>query len=126
MDHLTPNERSLNMSKIRSENTKPERIVRSLLHSMGYRFRLHIKDLPGKPDIVLKKLNTIFLVNGCFWHNHKNCKRSNIPKSNQEYWKIKIQKNIARDKRNIDELQKMGWRVIVIWECQTKNTEKIQ
>ena len=114
------------MSKIRSGDTKPEIIVRSLLHVMGYRFRLHQKKLPGKPDIVLRRFNTVIFVNGCFWHNHKNCKRSNIPKSNRAYWERKIHKNVARDKKNIKELGRMGWTVIVIWECQVKNAEKIK
>lgn len=108
-DHLTKEKRSWNMSRIRSKNTKPEIIVRSLLHRAGYRFRLHRKDLPGKPDIVLPKYKTVIFVHGCFWHRHKGCKRSNIPKSNKEYWIPKIQKNTKRDKIHYKSLIKDGW-----------------
>jgi|TARA_B100001971_G_C17878675_1_gene376939 DNA mismatch endonuclease (patch repair protein) len=113
------------MSAIRSKNTKPEAVVRSLLFALGYRYRLHRKDLPGKPDIVLKKHNTIIFVHGCFWHHHKNCRRANWPKSNQEYWLPKIQRNIERDKIHIRKLKKEGWEVLVIWECQIKNMDKL-
>ena len=126
IDHLNPSKRSWNMSRIRSKNTNPEKVVRALLHSQGYRFRLHRKDLPGKPDIVLKKYNTVILVNGCFWHQHKSCKRANIPKSNKEYWIPKIERNKKRDKRNIKEIKNLGWRVMVVWECEVKkNPHKI-
>ena len=110
------------MSRIRSKNTNPEKVVRTLLHSQGYRFRLHLKGLPGKPDIVLKKYNTVILVNGCFWHQHKSCKRANIPKSNKEYWIPKIERNKKRDKRNIKEIKSLGWRVMVLWECEIKKS----
>tara|TARA_B100000315_G_C14577397_1_gene588600 strand:+ start:258 stop:638 length:381 start_codon:yes stop_codon:yes gene_type:complete len=113
------------MSAIRSKNTKPEAVVRSLLFALGYRYRLHRKDLPGKPDIVLKKHNTVIFVHGCFWHHHKNCRRANWPKSNQEYWLPKIQRNIERDKIHIRKLKKEGWEVLVIWECQIKNMDKL-
>ena len=126
IDHLNPSKRSWNMSRIGSKNTNPEKVVRALLHSQGYRFRLHRKDLPGKPDIVLKKYNTVILVNGCFWHQHKSCKRANIPKSNKEYWIPKIERNKKRDKRNIKEIKNLGWRVMVVWECEVKkNPHKI-
>ena len=125
-DHLSKQKRSWNMSRIRSKNTNPEKVVRTLLHSQGYRFRLHLKGLPGKPDIVLKKYNTVILVNGCFWHQHKSCKRANIPKSNKEYWIPKIERNKKRDKRNIKEIKNLGWRVMVVWECEVKkNPHKI-
>ena len=123
-DHLSPAERSRNMKKIKSKNTKPEKIVRSLLHSNGFRFRLHNKNLPGKPDITLNKYNTVIFVNGCFWHHHKNCRRANIPKSNKGYWIPKIEKNKVRDKQNIAELKKLKWKVLVVWECEVKNLEK--
>ena len=110
------------MSRIKSKNTNPEKVVRTLLHSQGYRFRLHLKGLPGKPDIVLKKYNTVILVNGCFWHQHKSCKRANIPKSNKEYWIPKIERNKKRDKRNIKEIKSLGWRVMVLWECEIKKS----
>tara|TARA_B100000686_G_scaffold260546_2_gene273299 strand:+ start:8052 stop:8465 length:414 start_codon:yes stop_codon:yes gene_type:complete len=124
-DHLKPAERSWNMSKIKSKNTRPEKVVRSFLHLNGFRFRLHNKNLPGKPDITLKKYNTVIFVNGCFWHHHKNCKRANIPKSNKDYWIPKIEKNKSRDKKNIADLKKNKWKVLVVWECEVKNMEKI-
>ncbi|MCK5708099.1 MAG: DNA mismatch endonuclease Vsr [Candidatus Aureabacteria bacterium] len=125
MDHLSKNKRSWNMSRIRSTNTKPEMIVRKVAHSLGFRYSLHRKDLPGKPDLVLKKHKTVIFVHGCFWHQHKNCKRANVPKSNFEYWEAKLNRNIERDKKNKRELKKLGWKIIIIWECETKNTEKL-
>jgi DNA mismatch endonuclease, patch repair protein len=124
-DHLKPAARSWNMSKIKSKNTKPEITVRSLLHAKGFRFRLHNKNMPGKPDITLKKHNTVIFVNGCFWHHHKNCRRANIPKSNKDYWIPKIKRTQARDKKNINELKKLKWKVLVVWECEVKNFEKL-
>ncbi|MDP8234201.1 MAG: DNA mismatch endonuclease Vsr [Candidatus Saelkia tenebricola] len=125
-DHLTLEKRSWNMSLIRSTDTKPEIIVRKLLHSLGYRFRLHKKGLPGKPDIVLKKHKTVIFVHGCFWHQHKGCKRSNIPKSNTSYWKPKLNRNVKRDKKHKADLKRIGWKTIVIWECETKNLGKLE
>jgi len=125
-DHLTSKKRSWNMSLIRSANTAPEIIVRKLLYSLGCRFRLHKKDLPGKPDIVLKKYKTVIFVHGCFWHQHKRCKRSNIPKSNTSYWKPKLSNNIKRDIQHKTDLRKLGWRTITIWECETKTIEKLR
>ena len=113
------------MRRIRSSNTKPEKIVRSLLHRMGFRFRINQNNLPGKPDIVLKKHSTIIFVHGCFWHGHRNCKRSNTPKTNRDYWINKIQTNVKRDKKNIRELKKQGWKVIVVWECYANKTAKL-
>ncbi|HDZ76892.1 MAG TPA: DNA mismatch endonuclease Vsr [Candidatus Omnitrophica bacterium] len=125
-DTLTPDKRSWNMSRIRSTNTKPEMIVRKLLHSLGCRFRLHKKDLPGKPDIVLKKYKIVIFVHGCFWHQHKRCKRSNIPKSNMSYWKPKLNRNTKRDNQHKADLKRADWRTIVIWECETKTIEKLE
>jgi DNA mismatch endonuclease, patch repair protein len=125
VDHLTPSDRSDNMRRIRSKNTKPEKAVRSLLHIMGYRFRLHVANLPGKPDIVLKKYQTVVLVHGCFWHHHKGCKRANIPKTNIDYWVTKIERNKTRDKLNMKKLKSLNWKVIVIWECETKKLDKL-
>jgi DNA mismatch endonuclease (patch repair protein) len=113
------------MSAIRSKNTNPETVVRSLLFALGYRYRLHRKDLPGKPDIILKKHNTVIFVHGCFWHQHKECKRANIPKSNKKYWIPKLERNVERDKINKRELNRLGWNVITIWECETKDSGKI-
>jgi len=126
VDHLTKDKRSWNMRLIRSKDTKPEVIVRSTLHKLGYRFRLHKKDLPGKPDIVLKKYNTIIFVHGCFWHQHKGCKRATIPKTNREYWLPKLEKNKKKDQKYRFLLKKMGWNVITIWECETKDKKKLQ
>ncbi len=114
------------MSRIRSKNTKPELIVRSLLHHMGYRFRLHKKDLPGKPDIVLVKHKTVIFVNGCFWHRHKGCKYAYSPKSRKLFWQEKVNGNIERDNKKRIELKRLGWRVIIIWECEINNKQKLK
>jgi DNA mismatch endonuclease (patch repair protein) len=114
------------MSKIRSKNTKPEIILRSELHKKGYRFRIHSKSLPGKPDIILPKYKTVIFVHGCFWHQHKNCIDGRIPKTRTDYWKAKLEKNIQRDIKNRKEIKKMGWKPLVIWECEIeKKIEKI-
>jgi DNA mismatch endonuclease, patch repair protein len=108
------------MAGIRSKNTKPEIAVRKLLHALGYRFRLHRKDLSGRPDIVLPKWRAAILVHGCFWHGHEKCRLFRIPKSRSEFWKTKIGANIARDKLHHDRLLESGWRVLEIWECALK------
>jgi DNA mismatch endonuclease, patch repair protein len=126
VDRISPEHRSWNMSRIRDKDTKPEIKVRSLLHKSGYRFRLHRKDLPGKPDIVLPKYNTVIFVHGCFWHRHKNCKFTYNPKSRKKFWQDKFQGNVDRDKRNRKKLSSLGWRTVVIWECQTNHSEKLQ
>jgi DNA mismatch endonuclease (patch repair protein) len=114
------------MSKVRGKDTKPEKIVRSLLHSMGYRFRLHRKDLPGKPDIVLPKYKTVIFVHGCYWHQHPDCKRAFVPKSNQGYWKQKLDGNVQRDLDNMNQIAMMGWKPFVIWECETKEPDELR
>ena len=111
------------MSGVRSKNTKPELIVRSAVHRMGYRFRLHRKDLPGKPDIVLPKHKKVILVHGCFWHGHKGCPGSKRPSSNIEFWNDKLEGNIIRDAENIRKLEELGWKPLVIWECETKKPD---
>jgi DNA mismatch endonuclease (patch repair protein) len=116
--------RSYNMSQIRGKDTKPEMLVRKFLHAQGFRYRLHVKDLPCKPDIVLPKYETVIFVHGCFWHGHKNCKYYVIPKTRTEWWLEKINKNIENDKKAVKELKRMGWRVINVWECGLKK-EKI-
>ena len=126
MDHLDKVTRSWNMSRIRSKNTSPEIAVRRVLHRQGYRFRLHRKDLPGKPDIVLPKYKTVIFVHGCFWHRHKDCKRCTSPSTNIEYWTKKFQKNIQNDKRHEEELRQQGWTPVVIWECETKDLQKLE
>lgn len=122
VDHLSEEKRSWNMSRIKSGNTKPERIVRSLLHRKGLRFRLHKKELPGKPDIVLPKHRTAIFIHGCFWHRHKGCKDATMPKSNISFWVKKLSGNAERDKRKYRELKKAGWQVIVIWECEVEKS----
>ena len=106
------------MSRIKSKDTTPERIVRSFLHRNGFRFRLHVKDLPGKPDIVLPKYKTVIEVRGCYWHRHEGCKDATTPSTNTEFWQKKFAENVARDKRTEHELKKLGWNVIVVWECE--------
>ena len=112
------------MSMIKGKNTKPEIIVRKFLFSNGLRYRVNVKDLPGKPDIVLKKYNTIVLVNGCFWHGHEDCSIAHIPKSRVEWWKEKITKNKERDKLVYQQLKQLGWDLILIWECQLKKGKR--
>lgn len=121
-DKLTPERRSANMSRIRSRDTAPEMQVRKLAHAMGYRFRLHRKDLPGKPDLVFPGRKAAILVHGCFWHQHPDpdCRNGRRPKSRPEYWDPKLDGNLARDRRNIEALEALGWRVLVLWECETE------
>jgi len=121
--HKVSEQRSRNMSAIKSKNTKPEIKVRKILHSMGYRFRLHGKDLPGSPDIVLPKYKTVIFVHGCFWHRHKNCKYASTPKTRQEFWEAKFRENINRDKLNQENLSSKGWKIIVVWECEIKDKD---
>lgn len=110
--------RSRVMASIRGQDTKPEMYVRRLLHRMGYRFRLHRKDLPGNPDIVLPGRRAVILVHGCFWHQHPGCKRAARPDSNQDFWDKKLDRNVRRDQENISKLERLGWRVLIIWECE--------
>lgn len=119
-DRLDKERRSWNMSRIRSKNTKPEMAVRRALHAAGFRFRLHVKDLPGKPDIVLPKWKTVVFVHGCFWHRHLSCRKWSVPASNKEYWEKKFAMNIERDQKAITELIELGWSPIVLWECEVK------
>jgi DNA mismatch endonuclease (patch repair protein) len=124
MDIWSKEKRSDVMSKIRSQNTKPEKLLRSLLFSNGFRFRIHRKDLPGKPDIVLLKYNTAIFVHGCFWHYHKDCREGRIPSTNSNFWKNKLSKNVKKDAEHISALEKLGWRVFVIWECEVERVIK--
>jgi DNA mismatch endonuclease, patch repair protein len=125
MDRLTKQHRSWNMSRIRGEHTKPEIRVRSMLHRMGYRFRLHRKDLPGKPDIVLPKYETVIFVHGCFWHRHPGCQFAYTPKSRVEFWTTKFARNVERHEEVEAALAEQGWNVVVVWECETKNEEAL-
>ena len=114
------------MSAIKSKNTKPEIKVRKLLHSMGYRFRLHSKDLPGSPDIVLPNYKTVIFVHGCFWHRHENCKYASTPKTRKEFWNKKFTENKKRDSEIQEKIKILDWRSVVIWECETKNIENLR
>lgn len=120
MDVLTASQRKKNMTAIKGRNTKPELLVRRVLFARGYRFRIHCKYLPGNPDIVLKKYRTAVFVNGCFWHRHENCRYATTPASNAAFWQKKFRENVARDQRNYELLQEMGWNVVIIWECQLR------
>ena len=124
--HEVGEERSKNMSAIKSKNTKPEIKVRKVLHSMGYRFRLHSKDLPGSPDIVLPKYKTVIFVHGCFWHRHENCKYASTPKTRKEFWNKKFTENKKRDSEIQEKIKILDWRSVVIWECETKNIENLR
>lgn len=122
MDKLTKEERSYNMARIKGKNTKPEVLVRSFLFSKGLRFRKNVKKLPGSPDVVLKKWKCVVFINGCFWHGHQGC--FILPKTNTLFWHHKIERNINRDRENRILLEKMGWHVIVVWECELRGKEK--
>ena len=124
MDDLTQDQRHLNMSHIRAVENKPETLVRKYLFSQGFRYRKNVSDLPGKPDIVLPKYHTVIFINGCFWHQHPGCRYAVLPKTRQDYWIPKLQKNVERDRINREKLESVGWRVIVIWECELKTKEK--
>jgi DNA mismatch endonuclease, patch repair protein len=125
-DKLTVERRSENMRRIRSKNTTPEMRVRRLLHSLGYRYRLHDKRLPGKPDLVFPSRKKVILVHGCFFHQHVGCIDGRLPKSRQEYWTPKLERNVARDKSNRARLSQAGWRSLVVWDCETRNLESLQ
>ena len=125
MDRINPDRRSWNMSRIRAKDTMPELIVRRELHRRGFRFRLHRRDLPGCPDIVLPKHRQVIFVNGCFWHRHDGCSLAAIPKSNQAFWQEKFQKTVERDKRTRKELKDAGWSVHVVWECDAVESERL-
>jgi len=114
------------MARISGSNTKPEIIVRKILYSMGFRYRLNVRKLPGTPDIVLSKYKKVIFVNGCFWHGHKNCQRAKRPTTNIQFWNKKIIGNIERDKKNKAELRKLGWRVLVIWGCEVEKTSRLE
>lgn len=126
MDKITPLQRSLNMSKIRSRNTTPELAVRKVLTQLGYRYRINVKSLPGKPDISLGRIKTVIFIHGCFWHQHEGCKRNFMPKSNLDYWKNKLKNNVTRFERHKTALIKSNYNVIVIWECETKNIKQLK
>jgi DNA mismatch endonuclease (patch repair protein) len=125
-DVFSKSKRSEIMRAIGQKNTKPEITVRRVLHRMGFRFRLHRADLPGTPDIILPRHRKVIFVNGCFWHSHEGCTRAILPQTNRYFWERKIQQNKLRDRKKMEELEKSGWKPIVIWQCQTKNLSQLQ
>ena len=125
MDNVDRKTRSRMMSGIRSRDTKPEVVLRSLLHRRGYRFRIHVRDLPGTPDIVMPKWNVVIQVHGCFWHRHQGCKKASTPSSNQEFWQAKFNRNIQRDKEVVACLHSLGWRTLVVWECSLDRSRQV-
>lgn len=124
-DIFTKAKRSEVMSRIKSRDTQPERAVRSMLHKLGYRFRLHRADLPGRPDLVLSRYRTVIFVHGCFWHRHKGCRLAYTPKSRVSFWQSKFSLNVVRDRRVRSRLVKLGWRVITVWECELRSAERL-
>jgi DNA mismatch endonuclease (patch repair protein) len=126
MDTLSPLERSERMSRVRSKHTKPELVVRSLIHSLGYRYRLHVAALPGTPDLAFPGRRKVIFVHGCFWHRHgARCPLTRLPKSKLDYWRPKFQQNKKRDEKNRKRLRSAGWESLVIWECQLKDSETL-
>ena len=122
-DVFSIEKRSWIMSRVKGRDTKPEVLVRSFVHRMGYRFRVHRRELPGNPDIVLARHKKVIFVHGCFWHGHKGCSRSRRPTTNEKFWNNKLNGNIKRDRLNCRELRQMDWKVLVVWECETKASE---
>lgn len=125
MDKLSSASRSANMAKVKGKNTQPEMRVRRALHAMGYRFRLHRGDLPGRPDIVLPRLRTVIFVNGCYWHRHADCSRATTPTTNREFWQSKFDRTVERDLEQAAALKAAGWNVETIWECETRDREAL-
>lgn len=124
VDVVDPATRSRMMSGIRGKNTKPEILVRKFLHARGLRFRLHVKDLPGKPDLVFPKHRTVVFVHGCFWHHHAGCKYATTPSNRADFWKNKLSENVVRDQYQVAALNGLGWRVLVVWECELRDIAK--
>ena len=125
MDTLTPEERSTRMALVRSRDTKPEMLVRRVVHSLGYRYRLHSHDLPGTPDLVFRRLKRVIFVHGCFWHQHRCAAGDRLPKSRVDFWRSKLEGNAARDRKTVSRLRHMGWHVLTVWECQTKDINRL-
>ncbi len=119
-DTLSPKERSERMGRVHNKDTKPEMRVRRLVHSLGYRYRLHYNGLPGRPDLVFPERKKVIFVHGCFWHRHEGCSRCRMPKSRLEFWRPKLEKNRLRDLKNLTELHELGWETLVVWECETE------
>ncbi len=125
VDTVTAQVRSRIMAQVRSKDTKPELAVRRLLHSLGYRYRLHRKDLPGKPDLTFPSRRKVVFVHGCFWHSHENCDRVRHPSSNKDYWRAKLRRNRERDRRNLALLEEIGWAPMVVWECELDDLDSV-
>jgi DNA mismatch endonuclease, patch repair protein len=125
MDTLSPAERSKRMSLVRSKDTGPEMVVRRLVHSLGFRYRLHDRKLPGGPDLVFRSRQRVIFIHGCFWHQHSCAGGDRIPKSRLNFWRTKLRGNVARDRRAVAKLRRAGWRVLVIWECQLREQERL-
>lgn len=125
MDRLSPEDRSRQMSLVRSKNTMPELVVRKIVFSMGYRYRLHGADLPGKPDLVFRTRKKTIFVNGCFWHRHEGCKKATTPSSRLEYWLPKFMRTVERDSKHLNTLREMGWKTLVVWECELKDADAL-
>lgn len=126
MDKLSPERRSENMRRIRSTGMKPEMVVRRIVHGAGFRYRLHARDLPGKPDLVFRRSRKVIFVHGCFWHQHAGCIDGREPKSNLDYWRPKLERNHQRDREARKQLKAAGWSVLAVWECETRNTERLR
>ena len=124
VDNLSPEERSRLMSRVRGKNTKPEMIVRQLAHRLGFRFRLHRRDLPGSPDLVFPGRKKVIFVHGCYWHRH-NCKKATTPKTNVDFWNKKFDDNIMRDNKNLSDLAELGWETMVVWQCEAEKPDNL-
>lgn len=124
-DTLSPTQRSERMRRVRGKDTKPEMVVRRLVHGLGYRYRLHVGSLPGRPDLVFPGARKAVFVNGCFWHRHEGCPHSRTPKTRIDFWTNKFEENVARDQRNLEALRQQGWDVLVVWECEVKDTARL-
>lgn len=124
MDSLTPRERSERMARVKAKNTKPELAVRSLVHRMGFRYRLHGKGLPGRPDLVFARRRKAIFVHGCFWHRHRGCRLARLPKTRLDFWLPKLDANAARDRKVERQLAELGWKIMVIWECEVKDQQR--
>jgi DNA mismatch endonuclease (patch repair protein) len=126
MDKLTRGLRSHNMGRIGSKDTRPEMLVRRLVHALGYRYRLHVKELPGKPDLVFRSRKKVIFVHGCFWHQHKGCREGRVPSSSESYWAPKLARNVERDGEHLRSLKRLGWKVLVLWECQLDSVARLE
>lgn len=125
VDHVDKAKRSLIMAAVHSEDTGPEKVVRGIVHRLGYRYRLHVKTLPGRPDLVFPARRKVIFVHGCFWHRHRKCRYATSPKSRRKFWEAKFAANVARDRRNERQLKRMGWAVLTVWQCQLKKKERL-